>query len=57
MVRCLAWNSNDTSPRLTTDEVNELFVTTYQFAKCGELSNGKYIGASRALYWVRLKEQ
>lgn len=55
MLRCLTWPSNETSPRLTPEEVDVLFGYTFQLAQTGSLNNGKYIGATDAIYWERLK--
>lgn len=55
MLKTLAWNSEDTSAYLTPREVDVLFNFCHEIADLGDLSNGKYFGASQPLYWVRLK--
>lgn len=54
MLRYLTWPSQNNSPRLTPEEVTTLAQFTFDVAQAGHLNNGKYIGASIALYWVRL---
>jgi hypothetical protein len=54
MLTYLAWPSKEASPRLTPDEVNTLFGFMFQAMQLGHLSNGKFEGASRPLYWQRL---
>lgn len=54
MISALAWTSNETSPRLTAMEVEELFNFSYELSKIGEL-NGKFKHASTVVYWQRLK--
>ena len=53
MLTYLTWVSQEQSPYLTPDEVNTLFGFTFQASQLGLLSNGKYEGASRPLYWHR----
>lgn len=53
MLRYLTWPSQETSPRLTPEEVDLLFKFTFDVAQAGGLTNGKYIGATFALYWER----
>lgn len=55
MLRYLTWISQETSRRLTPDEVDVLFAFCHQMADLGKLSNGKYVGASQPLYWQRVK--
>ena len=55
MLRYLTWPSKETSPRLTSDEVNTLIRFTYDVMQAGHLTEGKYVGATTALYWERLK--
>lgn len=55
MLRVLTWPSDEASPRLTPDEVNTLVGFTFQLAQTGALSNGKYVGATEAIYWQRMK--
>jgi hypothetical protein len=55
MLRMVTWPSEETSPRLTPEEVDVLFHFTFDVAQAGQLNNGKYIGATTALYWQRLK--
>jgi hypothetical protein len=55
VLRALTWVSEDPSRRLTAQEVNALFSFTYEVAQAGQLTEGKYIGATTALYWQRLK--
>lgn len=54
MLTYLAWVSQETQKTLTEKEVETLFGFTYQAMTLGHLSNGKYEGASRPLYWQRL---
>jgi len=56
-VHFLYWQSSASGDRLTPTEVEELFVCTQQLMALGQLSNGKYVGATRALYWVRLPKE
>jgi hypothetical protein len=55
-VRALAWESSEDSPQLTPEEVDILFDTTQQLASLGMLSEGKYVGATKALYWQRIQK-
>jgi len=55
MLRVITWSSEETSPRLTPKEAEVLCEFSKQMADCGELSNGKYVGASQPLWWERLK--
>lgn len=55
MLSYLTWPSKETSPRLTPDEVNTLIRFTYDVMLAGHLTEGKYVGATTALYWERLK--
>lgn len=54
MLRYLTWPSQETSPRLTPEEVETLARFTFDVAQAGHLTEGKYIGATKALYWFRL---
>jgi hypothetical protein len=54
-VRAFAWESNETSPRLTPDEVDELFKTCQVLAKAGVL-NGKFKNACQVIPWQRLPQ-
>jgi hypothetical protein len=54
MLRFLTWPSRETSPRLTPDEVDTLARFTFDVAQAGQLTEGKYIGATIALYWQRM---
>jgi len=55
-VRCLAWESSENSPRLTQNEIDCLFEATQQLASLGALTEGKYVGATKALYWQRISK-
>lgn len=55
MLRYLTWPSQETSPTLTPEEVDVLFNFTQQMAELGQLSNGKFVGASQPLYWQRIR--
>jgi hypothetical protein len=55
--RALAWESSEIGDRLTPVEVAELVDCTQQLASLGALTDGKYIGASRALYWQRIQKE
>ena len=55
MLRYLTWPSQETSPRLTPNEVDVLAQFTFDVAQAGQLTEGKYIGATKALYWERMK--
>jgi hypothetical protein len=55
MLRVITWPSEETAPRLTSKEAEVLFEFSRQMAECGELSDGKYVGASQPLWWERLK--
>lgn len=52
IVQCLSWPSDETSPRLTPDEVEKLFDTLTQLSRLGVL-NGKFKHSCVPLYWVR----
>lgn len=54
MLRFLTWPSQESSPRLTPDEVDTLARFTFDVAQAGQLTEGKYIGATIALYWQRM---
>lgn len=54
MLRYLTWPSQETSPHLTPQEVDILACFTFEVAQAGQLTEGKYVGATVALYWERL---
>lgn len=54
-VMALSWESNETSPRLTPIEAEELFQTCFTLAKAGVL-NGKFKNACQVLYWQRIPQ-
>ena len=56
IIRCLAWPSSEQSQTLTPSEVAQLADVAEQLASPGQLSDGKYIGATKALYWQRLAQ-
>jgi hypothetical protein len=51
------WPSSNTGDRLTEAEIAALFEFTFAMAEAGVLSDGTYIGASKALYWCRLPKE
>jgi hypothetical protein len=55
MLRCITWYSEETAPTLTPNEVEMLFVMFSEMNNAGTLCNGKYIGSSDQVYWLRLK--
>lgn len=55
MLTSVSWPSMETSPRLLPQEIEVLANFCFQMSEFGQLSNGKFKGASVPLYWVRLK--
>ena len=55
-VRCLAWESSEPSKTLMPYEVEQLCETTQQLASLGMLTDGKYTGATKVLYWQRIQK-
>lgn len=56
MINHLSWVSKDTSPRLTPEEVDCLFLTCVTLANQG-LLNGKFQNPCQVIYWQRLPEE
>lgn len=48
------WNSDSTSKTLEPEEIDKLFQVSYELMLQGELSNGRYQGANRMIYWERV---
>lgn len=56
MINHFSWISKDTSPRLTPEEVEGLFLTCVTLANQG-LLNGKFKNPCQVIYWQRLPEE
>lgn len=55
MLRVLTWFSQEHGDRLTPQEIDTLAGFTYEMAQLGQLTNGKYVGATESIYWERTK--